>query len=128
ASGPPLGGLLTQISWHWIFIINVPLAAIALVGTYRVLPEIRDPSRPPLPDGLGTLALVAAVSLATLGLVQGSTWSWDWRILACFAGAVVLGAAFAARSRRHPAPVLELDIVRVPAFALASVSAALVFA
>jgi EmrB/QacA subfamily drug resistance transporter len=128
ASGPPLGGLLTELSWHWIFIINVPLAAIALIGTYRVLPEIRDPARPPLPDGLGTLALVAAVSLATLGLVQGSSWNWDGRILGCFSGAALLAAAFAVRSRRHPAPVLELDIVRVPAFALASVAAALFFA
>src|SRR5689334_14573008 len=32
ASGPPLGGLLTEVSWHWSFIINVPLAAIALIG------------------------------------------------------------------------------------------------
>src|SRR4051812_16148973 len=50
ASGPPLGGLLTELSWHWIFIVNVPVAVIALVGAYRVLPEIRDPAKPPLPD------------------------------------------------------------------------------
>ncbi|WP_327588612.1 MFS transporter [Nonomuraea sp. NBC_00507] len=128
ASGPSLGGLLTQVSWHWIFIINVPLAAIALIGTYRVLPEIRDPARPPLPDGIGTLVLVAAVSLAALGLVQGHSWNWDGRVIGCFAGTVVLAAGFVARSRRHRAPVLELGIVRVPAFALSSLSAALFYA
>jgi EmrB/QacA subfamily drug resistance transporter len=128
ASGPPLGGLLTQVSWHWIFIINVPLAAIALAGTYRILPEIRDPSRPPLPDWIGTLLLVGAVSLATLGLVQGASWDWDERVAGCFAGAVALAALFAFRSSRHRAPVLELGIVRVPAFALASLSAALFYA
>ncbi len=128
ASGPPLGGLLTQVSWHWIFIVNVPLAAIALAGTYRVLPEIRDPARPPLPDWLGTILLIAAVGLATLGLVEGSAWHWDWRVIGCFAGAVAVAAAFVAWSRRHRAPVLELGILRVPAFALASLSAALFFA
>ncbi|MCX5233324.1 MFS transporter [Streptomyces sp. NBC_00233] len=128
ASGPSLGGLLTQFSWHWIFIINVPLVVITLVGTYRVLPEIRDPARPPLPDAIGSLLLVAAVSLATLGLVQGPTWNWDGRVIGCFVGAVVLTAGFVARSRRHRAPVLELDILRVPAFALSSLSAALFYA
>jgi len=128
ASGPPLGGLLTDVSWNWIFIVNVPLALLALVGTYRVLPEIRDPAKPPLPDLLGTIVLVAAVSVATLGLVQGSAWSWDLRVVACFAGALILAVVFVARSSRHHAPVLELGIVRVPAFALASVSAALFFA
>ncbi len=128
ASGPPLGGLLTELSWHWIFIVNVPLAVIALIGTYRVLPEIRDPAKPPLPDGLGTILLVAAVSVATLGLVQGSAWHWDSRVIGCFIGALVLAGAFVARSSRHRAAVLELEILRVPAFALSSLSAALFFA
>src|SRR4051794_7013898 len=77
AFGPPLGGLLTQLSWHWIFIINVPLALVALIATFRVLPEIRDPAKPPLPDLIGTVMLVGAVSAATLGLAQGSVWHWD---------------------------------------------------
>jgi len=128
ASGPPLGGLLTELSWHWIFIVNVPLALIALIGTYRVLPEIRDPAKPPLPDLIGTIMLVAAVSAATLGLVQGSVWHWDVRVIGCFAGALVLAGGFVARSARHHAPVLELGIIRVPAFALSSLSAVLFYA
>jgi MFS family permease len=125
ASGPALGGLLTELSWHWIFIVNVP---VALVGAYRVLPEIRDPAKPPLPDLIGTIMLVAAVSAATLGLVQGSAWHWDARVGGCFAVALILAAGFVARSARHQAPVLELGIIRVPAFALSSLSAALFFA
>jgi EmrB/QacA subfamily drug resistance transporter len=128
ASGPPLGGLLTQVSWHWIFIVNVPIALAALVAAVRVLPEIREPGRPPLPDLPGTLLLIAVVGLTTLGLTEGTAWNWDWRVIGTLAGSVLLGAAFTARSRRHPAPVLELPILRVPAFALASLSAALFFA
>jgi EmrB/QacA subfamily drug resistance transporter len=129
ASGPPLGGLLTtELSWHWIFIVNVPLALIALLASPRILPEIRDPARPPLPDGLGTIMLIAAVSLATLGLIKGSDWNWDARVVGSFLAAALLTALLVWRSARHPAPVLELSIVRVPAFALASVSAGLFFA
>jgi EmrB/QacA subfamily drug resistance transporter len=128
ASGPPLGGLLTELSWHWIFIVNVPLAVIALIGTYRVLPEIRDPAKPPLPDLLGTIVLIAAVSVATLGLVEGSQWNWDGRVIGCFVSALVLSGGFMFRSARHRAPVLELGILRVRAFALSSLSAALFFA
>jgi EmrB/QacA subfamily drug resistance transporter len=128
AAGPPLGGLLTELSWHWIFIVNVPLTLIALVASFRVLPEVRDPARPPLPDLVGTVLLIASVALATLGLVKGSAWNWDGRVIACIGAALALAAAFVARSRRHPSPVLELSILRRPAFALASLSAALFFA
>ena len=101
ASGPPPGGLLTS--------------------------EIRDPDRPPLPDWLGTVLPAGAVAVATLGLVNGDTWNWDGRVIGCFAAAVLLPAAFVIRSQRHRAPV-ELSILRVPAFALASLSATLFFA
>jgi MFS family permease len=128
AAGPPLGGLLTELSWHWIFIVNVPLAfAGALIGA-RVLPEIRDPSRPRLPDALGTTFLIAAVALVTLGLVRGPDWGWDTRVVGCFVAAAALTIAFTIRSSRHESPVLELEILRVRAFALASAGAAAFFA
>jgi MFS family permease len=120
--------LLTEISWHWIFIVNVPLSLVTAVFAVRVLPEIRDPATSRLPDGVGSVLLIGAVALLTLGLVKGHDWGWDARVFGSLAASVVLGAAFVWRSSRHPAPLLELSILRVPAFALASFSAALFFA
>jgi EmrB/QacA subfamily drug resistance transporter len=128
AAGPPLGGVLTQLSWHWIFIVNVPFALLTAVIAWRTLAEVKDPAKPPLPDAVGTGLLMGAVALITLGLVKGSDWLWDYRVTGTLAGGVLFGVLFVLRSRRHPAPVLELSILRVPAFALASASGALFFA
>ncbi len=43
ALGPVLGGLLTDLSWHWVFLVNVPIGVAALLGGLRVLPRV--PSR-----------------------------------------------------------------------------------
>jgi EmrB/QacA subfamily drug resistance transporter len=128
ALGPPLGGLLTEVGWQWIFVVNVPLALITAAAASLKLPEIRDPAKPPLPDLAGTALLIAAAAMLTLGLVKGADWDWDSRVVGVLIAAVILGVAFVRRSGRHPAPVLEPAIVRVPAFALASLSAALFFA
>src|SRR5215218_9979379 len=103
---PPLGGLLVEASWRWIFLVNVPLGVLAAVLALRVVPEIRDPRATRLPDLPGIALLIAAVGLLTLGLAQGPAWDWDARVLAAF----LLAA------------VVELGLLRVPAFALASLS------
>jgi EmrB/QacA subfamily drug resistance transporter len=119
---PPLGGLLVEASWRWIFVVNVPLGVLAIVLALRMVPEIRDPQAKRLPDLPGIAVLIAAVGLLTLGLAQGPGWGWDARVWSAFALAAVLGAVFLRRSARHPAPVVELALLRVPAFALASLS------
>jgi EmrB/QacA subfamily drug resistance transporter len=119
---PPLGGLLVEASWRWIFVVNVPLGVLAAVLALRVVPEIRDPRATRLPDLPGIALLIAAVGLLTLGLAQGPAWDWDARVALAFSLALVLGAVFLRRSARHPAPVVELGLLRVPAFALASLS------
>ncbi len=126
ALGPPLGGLLVQLSWHWIFLVNVPIGlATALVGM-RVLDESRQPEDG-RPDLLGALELALGIGLLTLGIVQGPEWGWtDARVLGCFVAAVTLVAAFAVRSSHHRAPVIELPLLRVRSFALANL-ATLVF-
>jgi drug/metabolite transporter superfamily protein YnfA len=95
---------------------------------HRLLREIRDESATRLPDALGTVLLIASIGLLTLGLVRGPDWSWDGRVIGAFATALALGAVFAVRTAWHPAPVLELPLLRVPVFALASVAALLFFA
>jgi EmrB/QacA subfamily drug resistance transporter len=119
---PPLGGLLVEVSWRLIFIVNVPLGLIAIVLALRLAPEVRDARATRLPDIAGIALLVAAVGLLTLGLTQGPHWGWDERVIGAFALAAVLGAVFLRRCARHPAPVVELSLLRVPAFALAGLS------
>ena len=119
---PPLGGLLVEVSWRLIFIVNVPLGLIAIV--LGAAARARGPRRAGdaaagRPRDRGA---VAAVGLLTLGLTQGPGWGWDERVLGAFAAAAVLGAVFLRRCARHPAPVVELALLRVPAFALAGLS------
>jgi EmrB/QacA subfamily drug resistance transporter len=128
AAGPPIGGLLVEASWRWIFLINLPLGLFALVRSAQIVPEIRDPERGRFPDLLGSLLLIVAVVLLTLGLVKGDDWSWDGRSLGAFAGAIAALSLFTLRSARHPAPVVELRLLRPPAFALSAVAALLFFA
>jgi EmrB/QacA subfamily drug resistance transporter len=128
AAGPPIGGLLVEASWRWIFLINLPLGLFALVRIAQTILEIRDPERGRFPDLLGSLLLMAAIGSLTLALVKGPDWSWDGRSLGLFAASAVLLALFTFRSARHPAPVVELPLLRPPAFALSSLGALLFFA
>jgi EmrB/QacA subfamily drug resistance transporter len=122
ASGPPIGGLLVEASWRWIFLVNVPVAAVTLVAGARVLGEIRHPGDGRLPDLLGTLVLIGAIGGLVLGIVEGPSWGWGGpRVLGAFAGAVVLGAVFLRRCAHHPVPVVELALLRERSFAAANV-------
>ena len=115
--GPPLAGLLVEASsWRLAFLINVPLGLVALVAA-RALPAEagRGGHRP---DLLGAAVVALATGCLALGLVQGEWWGWsDARVVAAFVAAAVLVPAFFLRSARHPAPVVELRLLRVRGFA-----------
>jgi MFS family permease len=129
ALGPAIGGLLLELSWHWIFLINVPIGLATALVAWRVLDEIREPQGEARPDGIGAIELALGIGLLTAGIVKGPDWGWaDGRTLAAFAGAVALIAAFGVRSARHPAPVLELSMLRVRSFSLANAAALVFFA
>src|SRR5262245_16961210 len=128
AAGPPIGGLLVEASWRWIFLINLPLGLFAFVRIAQTIPELREPERGRFPDVLGSVLLMVAIGSLTLGLVKGPEWHWDGRSLGLFAASALLLAIFIRRSARHPAPVVELALLRPPAFALSSASALLFFA
>jgi EmrB/QacA subfamily drug resistance transporter len=128
AAGPPIGGLLVQASWHWVFLVNLPVGLVALVAASRTLSERRDPNPGPLPDVIGAVMLAAGIALLVLGIVKGPGWGWDSAgVLGSFAAAAVLVSAFLVRSARHPAPVVELPMLRVRSFAVANLGALLFF-
>lgn len=76
ASGPPLGGLLVQASWRWIFLVNVPVGLAAAFAGARLLAEVKDPARGRVPDLLGAAALMGGVAAATVAIVEGPDWGF----------------------------------------------------
>jgi EmrB/QacA subfamily drug resistance transporter len=120
--GPPLGGILiTASSWRLVFLVNIPVGLLALVLTRRVLVESRAPGRRRVPDLFGGLLLALAIAALVLAIVKGPEWGWgDARVLGGFAATLLLGAGFLARSARHRAPVVDLSLLRIRAFALSN--------
>ncbi|MEM9134495.1 MAG: DHA2 family efflux MFS transporter permease subunit [Actinomycetota bacterium] len=123
AVGPPIGGFLVGLfGWPSVFLINVPVAALAAVGTVLWIHE----SRGDVPDGrvdlisipLGTIGVGAIVA----AIVRAEEWGWtSTAALTTFAVAVVLILAFVFRSRRHPRPLFDLDLFAIPSFSLGNV-------
>jgi EmrB/QacA subfamily drug resistance transporter len=129
AAGPPIGGLLVQESWRWVFLVNLPIGLVTAVLAARLLLESRDPEGKRFPDIAGAAMLVLASSALMLAIVQGQSWGWaSIRVTGLIAASVVLGAAFLYWSTRHPAPVLELGLFRARAFSAANLSGTFFFA
>jgi EmrB/QacA subfamily drug resistance transporter len=128
AAGPPLGGLLVQAGWRWVFIVNVPVGIAGLIAGRRVLREIRHPDTA-RPDVLGAVMLTAGVAALTVAIVQGSGWGWSSAsILGLLALAVLLIALLARRILHHPAPIVEPELLAVRAFSAATLGSLLFFA
>jgi EmrB/QacA subfamily drug resistance transporter len=129
ALGPAIGGVLLELSWRWIFLVNVPIGLVTVVLAWRTLDEIREPRAGARPDGVGAVELALGIGLLTAGIVKGPDWGWDDpRILSAFVGAIVLVVAFVRRSAHHPAPVLELPMLRIRSFSVANAAALVFFA
>jgi EmrB/QacA subfamily drug resistance transporter len=127
AAGPPLGGLLVQVSWRWVFIVNVPVGLASLAAGWRVLREIRHPETS-RPDFLGAGLLTAGLGALVVAIIEGSTWGWaSPRILGLFALTALLIAMVARRIAYHPSPIVEPALLKVRAFSLATLGSLLFF-
>ena len=125
--GPTVGGLLVQLSWRWVFFVNVPIGLLCAIATVRIVRETRDPEPGPRPDLLGAILLALSVAVLTLGIVEGQRWGWiGMRTPGAALAAVLLLAAFIFRSARHPAPVVDLSLLRIRSFVLACVGTAMI--
>ena len=113
--GPVLGGLLTDhLHWSFIFWINLPLGAMALVMTGRALRRLPRHDRPHKLDIPGVTLMVAAAVALLLALDWGGTHHpWiSWQIGALLAGSAALWALFAARLLTAREPFIPLTILR----------------
>jgi len=112
--GPALGGFLTDnFSWHWVFFVNLPIGAVALVIIWRLLPPIRHPERARSIDYLGSVVFAAALVPILIGLTNKRTLEWNdpW-----VGGLILVGMAFSALfvwvESRASEPILPLSLFR----------------
>lgn len=127
AAGPPVGGLLVELSWHWVFLVNLPIGLAAIVAAVRVLQEVRDEDARQV-DPVGAAAVLLGIGALVAAIVGGEDWGWtSGRVLGLFAGAAVLLAVVARRSATHPSPIIEPAIVGVRTFRLAVGAGAIFF-
>ena len=121
--GPLLGGLLVEsASWRWVFFVNLPIGAAALIGLSLRLPAPHvDRPEHPL-DALGAALLAAATSALMLTCIWGGDrYAWDSApILALIAATVLLSGALVAQERRAADPIVPFHLLRTGTVAVAS--------
>jgi EmrB/QacA subfamily drug resistance transporter len=115
--GPTIGGLLVQeLSWRWVFWVNLPVAVAIFTVCWRRLPE--DPGRPATPfDPAGFVLTAVGVGLLVYGISQGAQAGWlTPQILASLGLGLVLCAALVAVELRSPHPLLRLGLLRITGY------------
>ncbi|HEX3516722.1 MAG TPA: MFS transporter [Trebonia sp.] len=110
--GPLLGGwLLTHFAWGSIFLINAPVAALALLGVWRLVQESRDPANPRL-DWPGALLSAAGITGVIFAIIEEPANGWNAPVLAGLLGGVALTGLFVLRQSASAAPLIDLQLFR----------------
>src|SRR5919109_898207 len=121
--GVILGGILTDtLSWHWIFLVNVPIGAVVFFLCMRLLPSEEGPAASGRVDVAGAVTVTTSLMLATYAIVNGNDEGWtSAQTLGLLAAAAVLLAVFLAIEARVSAPLMPLRLFRLRNVATANV-------
>ena len=113
ALGPIIGGALVQnFNWNSIFLINIPVAVIALILGWFLIPDSRD-SNPRKLDIVGNILSLAGLSALIYGLINGGSRGWtNPQVLGPLIGSVVIILIFVLWERRVSQPLLEIALFR----------------
>jgi MFS family permease len=123
--GLVVGGVLTDVSWRWVFFVPVLMASATLLGAVRLIPRPADEARPTGGfDVAGAVGFTGAMLLLVFTLVEAPTAGWgSVRTVGSLAATGVLLAAWVAVERRAAAPLVRLGILRSGALLRANVGA-----
>lgn len=115
--GPPVGGFIsTFFSWHWIFLINVPIGAVSIWLATRYMEDVRESDVPPLDlrgsllAGLGLAGLVFGLETIDRGIVAPAV-TWGLVI-----GGALCMALYVLHARRVPHPIVHLRLLAIRSF------------
>jgi EmrB/QacA subfamily drug resistance transporter len=125
--GVLLGGLLTSVlSWHWIFLVNIPIGAAVYAMCLRMLPDLRGQAAGERLDVAGALTITFSLMLAVYGIVNGNEAGWTSAgIVTLLVAALVLLVIFVVIETRNAAPLMPLNLFRMRSVAIANISAVL---
>lgn len=112
AAGLLFGGVLTQeLSWRWVFYVNVPVGIVGGLLALRFIPNSRAEKRPKTIDVAGATAVTSGLMLLVYAIVNAQRWSWgSARTLGLIAAAVALLTSFVAIELRSKEPLIRLGI------------------
>ena len=126
--GPLCGGLLLEwFDWTSVFLVNVPVAAVAFALALRLVPESRDP-HPGAFDFVGAVLSIATFGSLVYGVIEAPESGWtDPLILSCFGAAAIFAVTFVRWELRVAEPMLKLSFFRNPRFSVASMAISIAF-
>ena len=118
--GPPVGGfIVTYFSWRWIFDINVPIGVIGIILVSMFVEDVREPPRGRF-DAIGLLLCGIALSGLMFGLETAGRGVVPHDLTeAMVAVGLVAVLGYLVHAWRHPAPLLDLSLMRLPCFGVA---------
>ncbi|MEA2434079.1 MAG: hypothetical protein QOG54_1536 [Actinomycetota bacterium] len=129
AIGPFLGGwLVDNASWRWVFLINLPLAAIAIAIALRHVPETRDETAARTPDGAGGTTAALALGGIVFALIEGPVRGWGGTVTAAIVIGCLALVAFVIVEKRVKHPMLPFEIFRNRQFTAANATTLTVYA
>ncbi len=108
------GGILTDLlSWHWIFLVNLPVGVLVYFLSLRLLPTQRGPAASGRVDIAGAITVTVALMLAVYAIVNGNEQGWtSAQTLGLLGAAVVLLGVFVAIEARISSPLVPLGLFR----------------
>jgi EmrB/QacA subfamily drug resistance transporter len=113
--GPLVGGFLTeQISWHWIFYVNIPIGLVSLFFISRLLPTVKNPRATRNFDVLGGVIFTIAISFLLVGLTNKQFGEWTDTTVGGFILVGLIGTVlFVLAETRAQEPIIPLGLFRI---------------